>query len=45
MSHSAWLTVGPWIEKYGPLITLRAGSKKFVVIGRYSVCLSVVIGF
>ncbi|KAG0697943.1 cytochrome P450 [Suillus ampliporus] len=35
LHHNAFLTVGSWIEEYGPLITLRAGTEKFVIIGRY----------
>ncbi|KAG1738956.1 cytochrome P450 [Suillus lakei] len=35
MSFSTVLTVASWIEEYGPLITLRAGTEKFVVVGRH----------
>ncbi|KAG1747934.1 cytochrome P450, partial [Suillus paluster] len=38
--RNAYLTVASWIEEYGPLITLRAGTEKFVVIGRYKACLT-----
>lgn len=29
------MTVASWIEEYGPLITLRTGIEKYIVIGRY----------
>jgi hypothetical protein len=45
MLFSGFLTVASWIEEYGPLITLRTGIEKYIVIGRYKVCLTVDIGF
>ena len=34
---SPFLTVTKWIEKYGPLITIRSGIQNIVIIGRYKV--------
>ncbi|KAG1874405.1 cytochrome P450 [Suillus subluteus] len=33
--RNGFLTVASWIEEYGPLITLRTGIEKYIVIGRY----------
>jgi hypothetical protein len=33
--YSSFLTTASWIEQYGPLISLRAGTNRYVVIGRY----------
>ncbi|KAG2121715.1 cytochrome P450 [Suillus cothurnatus] len=35
MLFSGFMTVASWIEEYGPLITLRTGIEKYIVIGRY----------
>ncbi|KAG0694279.1 hypothetical protein DFH29DRAFT_1006472 [Suillus ampliporus] len=35
--RTSYLTETRWIDEYGPLITLRSGLQKFVVIGRYKV--------
>lgn len=42
---SGFMTVESWIEEYGPLITLRTGIEKHVVIGRYKVYPTVGTGF
>ncbi|KAG1801739.1 cytochrome P450 [Suillus subaureus] len=34
-TRNGFLTVASWIEEYGPLITLRTGIEKYIVIGRY----------
>ncbi|KAG1747809.1 cytochrome P450 [Suillus paluster] len=33
--RSSFLTVAGWIDEYGPLITIRSGLEKIVIIGRY----------
>ncbi|KAG2039919.1 cytochrome P450 [Suillus americanus] len=33
--RNPFLTVGQWINEYGPLITIRAGTEKIIVIGRH----------
>jgi hypothetical protein len=42
---SGFLTIASWIEEYGPLITLRTGIEKYIVIGRYKVYPTVDTGF
>jgi hypothetical protein len=37
MLSRGYLTIASWIEEYGPLITLRTGTEKYIVIGRYKV--------
>ena len=34
---SQFLTVAKWIEGYGPVITIRSGFHKIVIIGRHKV--------
>ncbi|KAG1739304.1 cytochrome P450 [Suillus lakei] len=38
---SAFLTVAGWIEEYGPLITIRAGTEKVVIIGRHDAAVDI----
>jgi len=45
MLFSGFMTVASWIEEYGPLITLRTGIEKYIVIGRYKVYLAMGTGF
>lgn len=33
--HRPFLTVASWIEQYGPLIFLRSGTYRYMVIGRH----------
>lgn len=33
--RNPFLTVAEWIDEHGPLITIRSGTKKIVIIGRY----------
>ncbi|KAG1748502.1 cytochrome P450 [Suillus paluster] len=35
-SHNLCLTIARWIDKYGPLITIRTGTEKIVIIGRHN---------
>ncbi|KAG2137949.1 cytochrome P450 [Suillus clintonianus] len=35
------LTVGAWIDEYGPLITIRSGTEKIVYIGRYKAAVDI----
>jgi hypothetical protein len=35
---SSFLTIAEWIDEYGPLVTMRSGTKKIVIIGRHKVC-------
>ncbi|KAG2358689.1 cytochrome P450 [Suillus spraguei] len=39
-----FLTVAKWIDEYGPLITVRTGTEKVVIIGRYKVSSSTLTG-
>ncbi|KAG1740832.1 cytochrome P450 [Suillus paluster] len=36
-----FLTIGRWIEEYGPVITLRTGTEKIVFIGRYKAAMDI----
>jgi hypothetical protein len=45
MLFSGFMTVASWIEEHGPLITLRTGIEKYIVIGRYKVYFTVRTGF
>ncbi|KAG1748506.1 cytochrome P450, partial [Suillus paluster] len=38
---SPFLTVAGWIDEYGPLITIRSGTEKIVIIGRHSVAVDI----
>jgi hypothetical protein len=42
---SSFLTVAEWIDEYGPLITIRSGTEKMVVIGRHKVNLFTIACF
>jgi len=42
---SSFLTVAEWIDEYGPLITIRSGTEKIVVIGRHKVNLFMIACF
>ncbi|KAG1748411.1 cytochrome P450 [Suillus paluster] len=35
------LTVGKWIDEYGPLVTIRVGPHKMVIIGRYNAAVDI----
>ncbi|KAG2137960.1 cytochrome P450 [Suillus clintonianus] len=35
------LTIGEWIEQYGPLITIRSGVEKIVIIGRHQAAVEI----
>ncbi|KAG0694281.1 cytochrome P450 [Suillus ampliporus] len=39
--RTSYLTEARWIDEYGPLITLRSGLQKFVVIGRYKAAVDI----
>ncbi|KAG2125145.1 cytochrome P450 [Suillus clintonianus] len=34
-------TIGEWIDEYGPLITLRSGFEKTVIVGRYKAAVDI----
>ncbi|KAG1799006.1 cytochrome P450 [Suillus plorans] len=40
-SHKSFLTIAGWINQYGPLITLRSGLGKVVIIGRYKAAMDI----
>jgi len=42
---SSFLTVAGWIDEYGPLITIRSGTEKMVIIGRHKVSLFILACF
>ncbi|KAG1814247.1 cytochrome P450 [Suillus subaureus] len=33
--RNSFLTIAAWIDEYGPLVTIRSGTEKIVVIGRH----------
>ncbi|OAX31628.1 cytochrome P450 [Rhizopogon vinicolor AM-OR11-026] len=35
------LTIGRWIDEHGPLITIRSGTKKIVIIGRHKAAVDI----
>ncbi|KAG2066651.1 cytochrome P450 [Suillus decipiens] len=39
--RKSFLTISSWINEYGPLITLRSGLRKFVVIGSYKAAMDI----
>ncbi|KAG2069375.1 cytochrome P450 [Suillus decipiens] len=39
--YNASLTIARWIDKYGPLITIRSGIHTVVVIGRYNAAMDI----
>ncbi|KIK33867.1 hypothetical protein CY34DRAFT_813317 [Suillus luteus UH-Slu-Lm8-n1] len=39
--RKGYLTIASWIEEYGPLITLRTGTEKYIVIGRYKAAVEI----
>ncbi|OAX31873.1 cytochrome P450 [Rhizopogon vinicolor AM-OR11-026] len=39
--HDSFLTIAGWIEEYGPLITIRSGTEKIVIIGRYKAAVDI----
>ncbi|KAG2142378.1 cytochrome P450 [Suillus clintonianus] len=38
---SPFLTVEKWIDEYGPLITIRSGTEKIVIIGRHNAAVDI----
>ncbi|KAG2066094.1 cytochrome P450 [Suillus decipiens] len=36
-----FLTIAKWIDEYGPLITIRTGTEKVVIIGRYKAAVDI----
>ncbi|KAG2062852.1 hypothetical protein BDR04DRAFT_1235639 [Suillus decipiens] len=40
-SNSASLTIAQWIDKYGPLVTIRSGTQTIVIIGRYKAAVDI----
>ncbi|KAG2034246.1 cytochrome P450 [Suillus americanus] len=39
--RNSFLTVAKWIDEYGPLITIRTGAEKVVIIGRYKAAVDI----
>ncbi|KAG1727108.1 cytochrome P450 [Suillus lakei] len=39
--RNAFLTIEKWIEEYGPLITIRSGPEKIVIIGRHQAAMDI----
>ncbi|KAG1727137.1 cytochrome P450 [Suillus lakei] len=39
--RSSFLTVGRWIDEYGPLVTIRSGTQKIVIIGRHRAAMDI----
>ncbi|KAG0705942.1 cytochrome P450 [Suillus ampliporus] len=39
--RNSWLTIGGWIEQYGPLITIRSRLDNVVIIGRYQAAVDI----
>ncbi|KAG0705212.1 cytochrome P450 [Suillus ampliporus] len=39
--RNAFLTVAEWIDEYGPLITIRAGTENVVIIGRHKAAMDI----
>ncbi|KAG1728990.1 cytochrome P450 [Suillus paluster] len=39
--RNSFLTIAGWINEYGPLITVRSGFEKIVVIGRYKAAMDI----
>ncbi|KAG1723925.1 cytochrome P450 [Suillus paluster] len=39
--RSPFLTVGGWIDEYGPLVTIRSGAQKIVIIGRHKTAVDI----
>ncbi|KAG2137961.1 cytochrome P450 [Suillus clintonianus] len=39
--HNAYHTIAGWIEQYGPLITVRSGTEKIVIIGRHQAAVEI----
>ncbi|KAG1748504.1 cytochrome P450 [Suillus paluster] len=39
--HNPSLALARWIDKHGPLITIRSGTEKIVVIGRYNAAVDI----
>ncbi|KAG2108927.1 cytochrome P450 [Suillus discolor] len=40
-SHYPFLTVAKWIDECGPVITIRTGTEKVVIIGRYKAAVDI----
>ncbi|KAG2100197.1 cytochrome P450 [Suillus discolor] len=40
-AHEPFLTVARWIDEYGPLITIRSGMQKTVIVGRYKAAVDI----
>ncbi|KAG0696756.1 cytochrome P450 [Suillus ampliporus] len=39
--HNSFLTMAAWINEYGPLVTIRLGTEKIVVIGRHNAAVDI----
>ncbi|KAG1748761.1 cytochrome P450 [Suillus occidentalis] len=39
--RNPFLTVAGWIDEYGPLVTIRAGTEKIVIIGRHKAVMEI----
>ncbi|KIK42207.1 hypothetical protein CY34DRAFT_83942 [Suillus luteus UH-Slu-Lm8-n1] len=37
----SFLTIAGWIDEYGPLITIRSGTKKIIIIGRHKAAVEI----
>ncbi|KAG1728980.1 cytochrome P450 [Suillus paluster] len=42
--HRSFLTITGWINEYGPLITVRSGFGKMIIIGRYKAAVDIMEG-
>ncbi|KAG0701299.1 cytochrome P450 [Suillus ampliporus] len=39
--RNSFLTIGGWIDEHGPLITIRSGTEKIVIIGRHNAAVDI----
>ncbi|KAG0699188.1 cytochrome P450 [Suillus ampliporus] len=39
--HNPFLTIGGWIDEHGPLITIRSGTERIVIVGRHNVAVDI----
>ncbi|KAG2030769.1 cytochrome P450 [Suillus americanus] len=40
--RNSFLTIAAWIDEYGPLVTIRSGTEKIVIIGRHKAVVEIV---
>ncbi|KAG0692006.1 cytochrome P450 [Suillus ampliporus] len=39
--HNSFLTIGGWIDEHGPLITIRSGTERIVIVGRHNAAVDI----